>query len=78
MFMGAEYNLSSASESYTFQLPALTEGVPIFWSIQAGDGEKIDDTTPDWPEPPRKFVEIIGESTVNMPPSVNNVLIDGV
>lgn len=78
MFMGAEYDLSSGSDSYTFQLPDLPEGVPIFWAIQVGDGEKIDNNQPDWPEPPRKFVEVNGESTVNTPPIIDTVLIDGV
>lgn len=78
MFMGSEYTLGQASESYTFQLPVLASGLSIFWSLQVGDGEKTNDADPDWPEPPRKFVEIIGESTINDPPIVNTVLIDGI
>jgi hypothetical protein len=78
MFMGSEYDLSQASENYTFQLPELTPGFPIFWSLQVGDGEKLNNTDPDWPEPIRKFTEIVGTSTINDPPAANTVLIDGI
>jgi len=77
LFMGSEYSLSQASESYTFQIPEMAGGIPIFWSIQSGDGEKINNTDPDWPEPPRKFIEITGASTTNEPPLIKTVLIDG-
>lgn len=78
LFMGSEYDLSSSSDSYTFRLPELPAGLPIFWSIQVGDGEKLDNNLPDWPEPGRKFAEVIGESTVNTPPIIDTVLVDGV
>jgi hypothetical protein len=76
-FLGAEYPGGSSAD-YSLILPDMPEGTMIFWTLTAGDGEKITPSDPDTPEPARKEIKVTGEGMINAPPVITDVLIGGV
>jgi hypothetical protein len=78
LFLGEPRTVSAGSSTYSFVVPVtLPEGALVFWTLRVGDGEKVDPTDPEWPEPARKYAEATGFGMANSRPLVTNVKIDG-
>ena len=69
--------LSTASTTTVPVASTMSAGTAYFWTIQVSDGEKTNPEDPDTTTN-RVIVSASGTGTVNTPPVVSNVLVDGI
>lgn len=62
--------------AYPISQPVIPHGTIWYWTIDVGDGEKINPFDPS-PTPARVLVTASGTSKINSLPVVSNVLVDG-
>ena len=73
--LGKTYS-SSSSQTFSYLLPVFLSGQAIYYTLEVTDGQKINPTASDTPEPSHTLVSVIGAAQVNSVPQVKDLTIE--